>query len=224
MRIALRTVASALIGLAGFALLLFWPAGTLDYWQAWLFLAVFTAATLLPSIYLARRHPDVLQRRMRVGPTAETRPVQKAAVTGAFLMVTAVLVVSAFDHRFGWSQVPGTVTVIGAVLVATGLLISQFAVIQNAYAASNITVEAGQTVVTNGLYGMARHPLYFGAVVMMIGVPPALGSYWGFAALLPGPLILAYRILDEEALLVDELAGYRDYMNRVRYRLIPFVW
>ncbi len=224
MRTALQALVSALFGLALLALLLFLPAGTFFYWQAWVFIGVFTLATLIPSIYLAVRNPVVLQRRMRVGPGAESRPVQKVVIVGAFVMSAVVLVVCALDHRFGWSRVPVGATVTGTILVAAGLLIAQLAVIQNDYAASNVTVEAGQTVVASGLYGAVRHPLYLGAVIMMIGIPLSLGSYWGFVALLPGTLVLVVRILDEERMLTDSLAGYADYTRKVRYRLVPLVW
>ena len=106
MKIVLQSLASAVFGLVFFGLALFWPAGTFDYWQAWVFIAVFMVATMGPSVYLAVKMPDALQRRMKAGPFAETRPLQKVIIVGTVLLVAAVLVVSAFDHRFGWSTVP----------------------------------------------------------------------------------------------------------------------
>lgn len=224
MKIALQTLVSALLGVLFFMVLLFAPAGTLGYWQAWVFIAVFVVVTTVPSVYLAVKRPEVLQRRMRAGPMAESRPVQKFASAGAFVAFVAMSVLSAFDHRFAWSTVPPAVSVVGNVLVAVGLGASMLVVIQNSYAAANITVEAGQTVVSSGLYGIVRHPMYAGAVIMMVGLPLALGSYWGLVVLVPGIIVLAVRIHDEEDMLVNELAGYRDYMHTVRYRLAPHVW
>jgi protein-S-isoprenylcysteine O-methyltransferase Ste14 len=224
MRIATMTIVSAILGVAFWAVLLFPAAGTLDYWQAWVFIALFSAATLIPSALLAVRHPDAMRRRMEAGPGSESRPVQKFLIVGTIVMAVAVTVVSALDHRFGWSSVPVAVIVIGDILVVIGLAIAQLVVFQNNYAAANVRVEEGQTVASTGLYSIVRHPMYFGATVMMIGLPPALGSYWGLLALVPGIAILRLRILDEEKLLREELDGYLEYADKVHYRLMPYVW
>ncbi len=224
MKIAFQTLASAAAGLAYFAVTLFWPAGTLRYWQAWLFIAIFSLATLLPSIYLAVTSPDALARRMRAGPIAETRPAQRLVASAIYLLATALFVVSALDHRFGWSSVPNWLVIAGNVLVAAGLMVAQLVVIQNNYAAATITVEPGQRLATTGLYGLVRHPMYVGALIMMLGTPPALDSYWGLAVLVPSIAVLGARIVDEEKLLTEQLPGYREYRQRVRYRLIPHVW
>jgi protein-S-isoprenylcysteine O-methyltransferase Ste14 len=128
------------------------------------------------------------------------------------------------DHRFSWSQVPPVVSVVGDALVAIGLGVAMLAVIQNSYAAANITVEGNQHVVSTGLYRLVRHPMYVGNLIMMAGIPLALGSYWGLAVVIPGLLVLVIRVLDEEKLLAQELAGYREYTQKVRYRLVPYVW
>lgn len=224
MKIVLQSLASVVFGLVFFGLALFWPAGTFHYWQAWLFIFVFIFATMGPSLYLAVKMPDALQRRMKAGPFAETRPLQKVIIAGTVLSVAAVLVVSAFDHRFGWSTVPAAVVVIGLVLVFLGLTMAQFVVIQNNYAGATVTVEADQELVSTGLYGLVRHPMYVGTLVMMLGTPLALDSYWGLVLIAPALLILALRITDEEKMLREELGGYEEYMQKVRYRLVPGVW
>jgi protein-S-isoprenylcysteine O-methyltransferase Ste14 len=224
MKIALQVMASAVFGFVFFGLALFWPAGTFDYWQAWVFIAVFIVGTLGPTVYLAVRMPDALRRRMRAGPFAESRAVQKLAIAGTVLAVVAVLVVSAFDHRFGWSTVPTAVVILGNVLVWSGLTMAHAVVIQNNYAGATITVEAEQKLVSTGLYALVRHPMYLGTTIMMIGTPLALDSYWGLLPIAPSLLILAVRVLDEESMLRAELAGYREYTEQVRYRLVPGVW
>ena len=224
MRVALQTVASSLGGLVLFGLLVFWPAGTFDYWQGWAFIAVVAAATTIPSLYLAATNPEALKRRMQAGPVAETRPLQKLIISFAFLSLGATIVLSALDFRFGWSGVPATISVVGDVLVALGLGIAMLVVIQNSYASANIAVESGQELVSTGLYGLIRHPMYFGNVVLMAGIPLALGSYWGLLFLIPGVAVLAARIVDEEEVLTEELAGYPGYLQKVHYRLVPYVW
>jgi protein-S-isoprenylcysteine O-methyltransferase Ste14 len=213
-----------LVELVVFGSMLFFPAGTLDYWQAWVFLVVVVLAAWIPTIYLQRKNPVVLERRMRGGPTAETRTAQKVVIGGLYLSLAAMVVVSVLDHRFGWSPVPTAICLVGDVLVAVGLGVVVLVIIQNSYAAATVQVEAGQKVVSSGLYGLVRHPMYTGNVIMMVGIPLALGSYWGLVFVVPGLLVLASRIRDEEKLLQEELDGYREYTQKVRYRLMPCMW
>jgi protein-S-isoprenylcysteine O-methyltransferase Ste14 len=215
---------SATLGLVAFALMLFVPAGTTHYWQGWAFLAVFALSTWIPTMYLIRTNPAALERRMHVGPGAETRPLQRVLITIVFVAFAATFIVSALDHRFGWSRVPAAVSVVGDVLVAAGLGVAMLVIIENSYAAANVTVEAGQQLVSTGLYGLVRHPMYTGNVLLMLGIPLALGSYWGLFLLSFGIVVLVLRIRDEEELLTRELSGYREYTQQVRYRLLPFVW
>jgi protein-S-isoprenylcysteine O-methyltransferase Ste14 len=223
-KLLLQAGAASLSGLLFFGVFLFWPAGTFNYWQAWVFIVIFTVVSSGPSIYWGLRKPEVLRRRMRSGPIAETRPAQKVATIGIFVMVAAVLVVSALDHRFGWSQVPVSVVVIGQILVALGLGLATMVVNQNSYAAATITVEADQPVISTGLYGIVRHPMYAFALIMMVGMPLALDSYWGLITMMPAVAVLAFRIVDEEKMLRQELAGYDEYTHKVHYRLVPGLW
>jgi protein-S-isoprenylcysteine O-methyltransferase Ste14 len=177
MKTLVKGVVSAALGLVAFGLMLFLPAGTFHYWQAWVFLAVFAFYTWIPSVYLVRKNPAALERRMHAGPLAETRTLQKIISTVVFICFPAMLVVSALDHRFGWSPVPTTVTVVGDILVAVGLGVAMLVIAQNGYAAANITIESGQTLISTGLYGLVRHPMYTGNVIMMVGVPLALDSH-----------------------------------------------
>jgi protein-S-isoprenylcysteine O-methyltransferase Ste14 len=218
-----KGLVSATLGLVAFGLMLFLPAGTFHYWQAWVFLAVFALSTWIPSVYLLRTNPAALERRMR-GPLAETRTLQRIVIVVLFICFPAMFVVSALDHRFGWSPVPATVSLVGDVLVAVGLGVAMLVVIQNSYASVNVTVETGQHLVSTGLYRLVRHPMYTGNIILMLGVPLALGSYWGLLFVVPGVIVLALRIRDEEDLLEHELSGYPAYTQQVRYRLVPYVW
>ncbi|MCV7088961.1 methyltransferase family protein [Mycobacterium interjectum] len=224
MKTAVRLTASSVFGTLAVGLILFGPAGTLHYWQAWAFIAVFTAASLGPTIYLARANPAALQRRMHAGPRAETRAAQKVIITSSFVILFAMMAFSALDHRMSWSTVPPWVSVLGDILVATGLGLAMLVIIQNSYAAATVTVETGQQVASGGVYKFVRHPMYVGNVIMMVGMPLALGSYWGLLFVPPGVAVLVFRILDEEKLLTQDLPGYREYAQHVRYRLVPNVW
>jgi protein-S-isoprenylcysteine O-methyltransferase Ste14 len=224
MKLFVNAVMSMLFGILFFGLGLFLPAWSFDYWQAWVFIAVFMVATMIPSFYLAVIDPAALQRRLKAGPTAETRPVQRIVMMAIPLSVVALLVLSALDHRFSWSSVPVPVVILGDVLVGIGLVVAQLVVIQNRHAAATITVETDQELVSTGLYGVVRHPMYLGALIMMIGMPLALDSYWGVAVAIPALFALAARIGDEEKMLNSELAGYGEYTRRVRHRVVPGVW
>jgi protein-S-isoprenylcysteine O-methyltransferase Ste14 len=223
-KIVLQLIGSTVGSVLFFGVLLFWPAGTFDYWQAWVFIAVFVVSTMGPTVHLAVRLPEAFQRRLRSGPLAETRMAQKLINVGIMAAVMAVSIVSALDHRFGWSTVPSVVVAIGDVLVAAGIILAYLVIAQNNYAAATITVEEGQEVASTGLYGVVRHPMYVGALVMTAGTPLALGSYWGLLVVIPGALVFVARILDEEKAMRDELAGYPEYMEKVHYRLVPGVW
>jgi protein-S-isoprenylcysteine O-methyltransferase Ste14 len=207
-----------------FGLMLLLTAGTVNYWQAWVLLAVFAIATWTSSIYLLRTNPAALQRRMRGGPTAEARMAQKVLIGCFWLSFATIFIVSVLDHRFGWSAVPPAICLVGDVLVAIGLGVVMLVIIQNSYAAATVRVEAGQKLVSTGLYRLVRHPMYTGNVITMVGIPLALGSYWGLVVVLSGVVVLALRIRDEEKLLREELAGYREYTQKIRYRLVPSMW
>ena len=220
----LRTLRASIIGLVVIAVLVFVPAATVAYWQGWLFIIVFALSTNLIGLYLARHDPALLQRRMKFGPQAETRPVQKALVGLAFVAFSALPLVSALDHRLGWSDVPDWVSVFGAFLVWLGLMIDLLVFRRNSFGASTIETMEGQTVISSGPYALVRHPMYVGALVMLVGVPLALGSYWGLLFVIVFVPVLALQILDEEAMLLRELDGYAEYTRSVRYRLVPGVW
>ncbi|MGV9801310.1 methyltransferase family protein [Mycobacterium sp. NPDC003449] len=221
MNIVVRATISALEGAIASGVLLFAAAGTMCYWQAWVFLVVVGVSGLISSVYLLRRSPAVLRRRM---PATETRRLQKVVAGGVFVLWGAMLIVSALDHRFGWSAAPVVTSLAGNVLVAAGMSLIGLVLVQNSHAAVTVRVESGQQVVSDGLYGLVRHPMYACNVLLLVGTPLALGSYWGLVFLIPGVAILGLRIRDEEELLQQELDGYRDYMQKVRYRLVPGVW
>jgi len=206
------------------AAILFTTAGTVDYWQAWVFLLILITLSLLITIYLIRNDPELLKRRMRGGPTAEKRISQQVIMIFTSLGFVGLLVVPGLDHRFSWSTVPLAVVIAGDALVALGYYFIFLVFRQNTYSSATIELAANQKVIDSGPYSLLRHPMYAGALLYLLGTPVALGSYWGlvpFVAVIP---FLIWRIVDEEMMLTGELEGYGEYKQRVRYRLVPGVW
>jgi protein-S-isoprenylcysteine O-methyltransferase Ste14 len=204
--------------------IIFVAAGTLAYWQAWLFLACYLAASLAISVWLVRNDPELLQRRMRGGPFAEGERNQKIIMSITSLGFVALLVVPGLDHRFGWSQVPNSVAILGDLLLLAGWFGILTVFRANSYAAATIQVTAGQAVISTGPYAIVRHPMYATALLMLFGIPLALASWWGVVVLLGLLPALAWRLLDEERVLLRDLRGYAEYRAKVRFRLIPHIW
>jgi len=223
-KLAIQAAAGLAFFIGTLAAALFVGGGTTHYWQAWLYLAVFTGCVLVITIDLAVRDPALLERRVKAGPVAEPSAMQKLIQSIAGLAFLAVFVVSALDHRFGWSQVSVEAVAAGDVLVALGLAIVFFVFRANTFTSATVEVSEDQQLVSTGPYGVVRHPMYSGALVMLLGTPLALGSWRGLAAVPVLAAVIVWRLLDEERLLTRELAGYADYAKRVRRRLVPFVW
>jgi protein-S-isoprenylcysteine O-methyltransferase Ste14 len=218
----------AALGLAQLAIMLglalFAPAGTLRFVEAWVFLALFVTASLAITVYLAKSDPTLLGRRTQAGPVAEKERAQKIIQGFASLAFLATIVVPAFDHRFGWSRVPLPAVVTGDILIALGFLIVFLVFRQNTFTSSIIEVAADQRVIDTGPYAVVRHPMYVGGLVLVAGIPFALGSLVGLVTLPPFAAVIVWRLLDEERFLTSHLARYAAYQKRVRYRLIPHVW
>jgi protein-S-isoprenylcysteine O-methyltransferase Ste14 len=223
-QLVIRAFAGLLFLLIVMAIIIFVPAWTLDYRQAWIFLVVFFVPPLLITIYLMKHDPKLLERRTTAGPGAEQERIQNIIQALAGLAFIAIFIVSALDHRFGWSTVPAYVTALGDVLVIFGFYLVFLVFKENTFASGTIEVVAEQRVISTGPYALVRHPMYIGALVMLAGVPLALGSWWGLLAIIPMTLVLILRLLDEEKFLAKNLAGYSDYQSKVRYHLFPLIW
>ena len=206
------------------ALLLFVAAGTVHYWQGWLYLSIFTGASALTTFVLLRRDRALLERRMRGGPTAEKRPMQRVIMTFTSIGFVALLVVPGLDHRFGWSALPPAMVAAGDALVVIGFWLIFLVYRENSFTSATIEIADGQKVISTGPYAIVRHPMYASASLYLLGTPLALGSYWGLVPLAAMIPFLIWRLYDEERLLVTDLPGYAEYRKRVRHRLLPFVW
>jgi protein-S-isoprenylcysteine O-methyltransferase Ste14 len=219
-----RTFLSLLALAIVVGLLLFVSAGSILYWQGWLYLATFIGTSLLISIYLMRNDPALLERRMKGGPTAEKRTVQKFIMLLASLGFIGLLVIPALGFRFQWSTVPFAVEIMGDALVAIGFYLIYRVYRENTFSSATIEIAKDQRVISTGPYAVVRHPMYASALLYVIGTPLALGSYWGLLAAVFTFTSVLWRLLDEESFLAANLQGYTEYQKRVRYRLIPHVW
>jgi protein-S-isoprenylcysteine O-methyltransferase Ste14 len=222
--LTLKAYRAVLIIVAIMAALLFVAAGTLDYWQAWIFLAVYFVASLAVTFDLAQRDPQLLERRMGGGPFAEKEATQKIIMSLTSLGFIALIVVPALDRRFAWSHIPPYLALAGNLLVALGFLAAYFVFRENTFTSATIELAPEQRVISTGPYALVRHPMYAGGIILLVGVPLALGSWWGLlvvAAMVPA---LIWRLIDEEKFLARNLTGYPEYQRKVRYRLVPGVW
>jgi protein-S-isoprenylcysteine O-methyltransferase Ste14 len=219
-----RAFGGLLVLVLAIAALLFIPAGTLDYWQAWTFLGVYSTASLAITLYLMKNDPKLLERRMRGGPAAEKEPTQKIIMLFASAGFIGLLIIPALDNRFGWSHMPPAVALVGDGLLALGWLAIFFVFKENSFTSATIELAPDQKVISTGPYALVRHPMYAGGLVMLAGIPIALGSWWGLLVLVATMLALVWRLLDEEKFLARNLPGYVEYQEKVRYRLIPHVW
>jgi protein-S-isoprenylcysteine O-methyltransferase Ste14 len=220
-----RAIRTTLVGTAAFFAIIFIPAWTLDYWQGWVFIATLSVSSALVTIYMALFDQKLLESRLCVGPTAETTPAQKIIVTIGLPVFVAAIIIMVLDHRFHWSPpVPAYLSILGDAFGVLGILIYFLVIRENRYAASTVKVAEHQSVISTGPYAIVRHPMYAGAIVVLVGAPLALGSWWG---LLFTPLFIAWfawRLLNEEEFLRMNLPGYAEYTRKVRYRLAPHIW
>jgi protein-S-isoprenylcysteine O-methyltransferase Ste14 len=206
------------------AAVFFGSAGTLRDGRAWLMLAVFFGSAGIITVWLWFRDQALLERRVKAGPGSEPDPTQNLIQGLAGLAFLAIFAVPGLDRRFGWSGVPLAISLVGDGMIAGGFLIVFLTFRENTFTAGTIEVAEDQHLIDGGPYAVVRHPMYAGALIMIAGIPLALGSWWGLvpaALLVP---VIVWRLTREEALLAADLAGYRDYRRRVRYRLAPLLW
>jgi len=206
------------------AVLLFLPTWSLSYWQAWVFLLVFTVSVFLITLYFLRKDPDLIRSRLKAGPVAEQQKSQKVIQVLASLFFILPFITSSLDHRFGWSKIPAWIVLLGDILVALGLYIVFLVFRENTFTSATIEVQEEQKVIATGPYALIRHPMYAGAFIMLLGVPLALGSWWAFIFVFLLFVAIVWRLLEEEKFLSKNLPGYIGYRQKVRYRLIPYIW
>lgn len=221
MKLLVSASAKFLLGLAFVCALLFIPAGSFAYLNAWLFICLLFVPMLILGVILFIRSPELLKRRL---DAKEEESTQKGVVALSALLFLAGFIVAGLDFRFGWSTVPGWVTAVASAILLVSYALYAEVMRENVYLSRTVKVEDGQRVIDKGLYAVVRHPMYAVTVWLFLSIPVVLGSWWALLCFLPYVLVIALRITNEEKLLEAELEGYSEYKKKVKYRLIPFIW
>ena len=221
MKLFVSALVKFLIGLLLVGLLIFLPAGTILYPGGLLFLGLLFVPMLLMGIVMLARARDLLAKRL---DAKEKQAAQKGVQSLAGLVFMAGFVLAGLDFRFGWSDMPLPVVIAASVIFLIGYGLYAEVMRENAYLSRTVKVEEGQTVISTGLYGIVRHPMYLASVLMFLSIPLVMGSWYALIPFAFYPLLMVVRILDEEKLLTAELSGYEDYKRKVKYRMIPFIW
>jgi len=220
-KLFLQALTKFVLGLLTIGLLLFLPAGTFNFWQAWLFIGVLFVPMFIAGIVLMIRQPELLRKRL---DAKEQQQEQKWVVALSGLMFIAVFAVAGLNCRFGWYMLPDW-----AVYVATAVFLAAYAMYaevmrENVWLSRTVEVQENQQVVSTGLYGIVRHPMYAATLLLFLAMPLVLASLWSFVIMLIYIPIIALRVRNEEQVLERELKGYTEYKQRVRYKVIPFIW
>ena len=221
MRLLFNALAKFTCGLVMVALLIFLPAGTVNFAKGWLLMGLLFGPMLIAGFVMLFKSPEFLAKRLDV---KEKQSTQKGVIAVSGLMFIAGFVVAGLDYRFGWSQMPAPVTVIASVLFLIAYALYAEVMRENAYLSRTIKVEEGQTVVDTGLYGIVRHPMYMASILLFLMMPIVLGSWYALIVFAVYPAVIVVRLKDEEELLTRELSGYAEYKKKVKYRIIPFIW
>lgn len=221
MKLVFEALSKLILGAVLIGALLFLPAWTLNWPNAWLFMLLLLVPMLIMGIVLLIKAPALLEKRLS---NREKEATQRGVVALSALMFPIGFVLSALDFRFAWSSVPSWLTVTASLLFLIGYGMYAEVMRENAYLSRTVEVQEGQTVISTGLYGIVRHPMYLATLLMFLPLPLILGSFWGGIPFCLYPVVIVIRILNEETVLTAGLVGYAEYKTRVRYRLIPFVW
>lgn len=221
MKLLLNALTKFICGLLLVGLLIFLPAGTLSYTYGWLFIGLLFVPMLIAGLVMLLKSPDFLAKRL---DAKEKQTTQKGVVALSGLMFSAGFAVAGLDYRFGWSVMPLLITIAASVLFLLAYVLYAEVMRENAYLSRTVKVEEGQTVVDTGLYGIVRHPMYMATILLFLMIPIVLGSWYALIAFAFYPAIIVVRLKDEEDLLTRELPGYAEYKQKVKYRIIPFIW
>lgn len=221
MKLLLNALIKFLIGLIVVALLLFIPAGTINYPNGWLFICLLFIPMLFLGIILYIKSPELLQKRLNAKESSST---QKGVVAVSGLLFVVGFIIAGLDYRNGWTKVPLWAVIAASVILIASYILYAEVMRENAYLSRTIEIQENQKVVDTGLYGIVRHPMYAVTIWLFMSIPIVLGSWWSLLCFSPYIIVFIVRIISEEKLLESELSGYAEYKKKVKYRLVPFIW
>ena len=208
-------------GIIFVGLLLFLPAGTFDFFNAWLFMGLLFIPIFILGIFLFVKSPELLEKRLNA---KEKENTQKGVVGFSAILFLASFLIAGFDYRYGWTQVPVWCVILASVILLVSYALYSEVMRENIYLSRTIEVQENQKVIDTGLYGIIRHPMYAVTIWLFLSIPVVLGSWWALLCMAPYPFLIAIRILNEEKVLENNLSGYKEYKAKVKYRLVPFIW
>lgn len=220
-KLIIQTCIKLLIGLFIVSLLLFLPAGSIYYWNAWIFIVVLFVPMLATGIILLMKSPELLAKRLN---TKEKEVEQKQVILLSLFMFAGGFIVAALDFRYGWTKLPDGIIITAVVIFLISYALYAEVMRENAYLSRTVEVQENQKVIDTGLYGIVRHPMYMATITLFLSIPLILGSVYAFIIFLIYPFLITKRIKNEEAVLKEGLSGYIEYTKKVKYQLIPYIW
>ena len=220
-KLLLSAIIKFSFGIIFLGLLLFLPAGTFNYFNAWLFMSLLFIPMLILGIFLFIKSPELLEKRLNA---KEKEKTQKGVVGFSAILFLASFLIAGFDHRFDWSVIPMWCVILASVILLVSYGMYAEVMRENIYLSRTIEVQENQKVIDTGLYGIIRHPMYAVTIWLFLAIPIVLGSWWALLCMVPYPFLIAIRILNEEKILENNLSGYKEYKAKVKYRLVPFIW
>ena len=220
-KLLLSAIIKFSFGIIFVSLLLFLPAGTLNYFNAWLFMSLLFIPMFILGIFLFIKSPELLEKRLNA---KEKEKTQKGVVGFSAILFLASFLIAGFDYRFDWSVIPMWCVILASVILLVSYGMYAEVMRENIYLSRTIEVQENQKVIDTGLYGIIRHPMYAVTIWLFLSIPVVLGSWWALLCMVPYPFLIAIRILNEEKVLENNLSGYKEYKAKVKYRLVPFIW
>ena len=216
-----QAIIKFILGVIIIGLLLFIPANTVNYWNGWLFMGLLFIPMFIAGIILMVKNPELLKKRLNA---KETENDQKKVIAFSGIMFVLGFIIAGLNYKYSWIVIPNVIVIISAVLFILAYILYAEVLRENTYLSRTIEVQQNQKVIDTGLYGIVRHPMYFATILLFLSMPLVLGSIFSFVIFLMYPFIIDKRIKNEEKVLERDLVGYSEYKNKVKYKIIPFIW
>ena len=221
MKLLFQALTKYVLGLVMIGAMLFWPAGTFNYWNAWLFIALLFIPMFILGVILFIKDKELLRKRLK---SKEKETEQKEVILISLLLFIGGFIIAGFDFKYGWSYLPKEVTIVSSIILLVSYILYAEVMRENTYLSRTVEVQENQKVIDTGLYSVVRHPMYFATTLLFLSFPLVLGSFVSFIIFLIFPFTLVKRIKNEEKVLEEGLKGYKEYKQKVKYKMIPFIW